>query len=116
MNVDNIIYCNDLEALKVQLKTDGKYDEETGTYTSDCSITPIKYAGNTTLSYTRGFSLDLSVYTMLENLGTYDEIWADADKDAKYKSVYPYDVPVEYIDEDGVTQSHMLPKKIGNFL
>ncbi len=112
---DAIIYCSDLEQLKVQLKADGKYDEETGTYTSDCSITPIKYEGNTTLSYTRDFNLDLDVYTMLQNLGNYDEMEADEVSRGLYLSVYDYETPVEYIDEEGVTQSYMLPKKIGTF-
>ena len=114
--IDTLIYCNDLEALKVQLKTDSRYDAESDTYNSGCTLTPIKHSeNNTSLSYTRGFSLDLSVYTMLEDLGDYDVMFTTPESEAKYRSVYPYLTPIEYVDEEGVTQSYMRPQKIGAF-
>ena len=115
--MDKIIYCSDLVALKAQLKADGYYDEESGSYTVNYTLTPLKYNGNTSLSYVRGFSLDLSVYTMLEDLGDYESILLpeNSGKLEKYKSVYPYDTPIEYIDEDGITQTYLPPFKIGEF-
>ena len=115
--MDKIIYCNDLIALKAQLKSDGFYDEESGLYTTDYALTPIKKNGNTSLSLVRGLSLDLNVYTMLEDLGDYKSIIKKTNKAKldKYKSVYPYDVPVKYVDENGDTQTYTLPFKIGEF-
>ena len=112
---DTLIYCSDLTALKTQLKADGYYDEESGSYTVNHTITPLKYNGNTSLSYCRGFALDLDVYTMLEDLGDYDVMFADVNKHNLYKSVYPYDVPIEYLDENNLIQLYNLPKKIGSF-
>ena len=57
----------------------------------------------------------VKLMTTMTNLGTYEEIFADAEKDALYKLVYPYDVPLNYIDEDGAEVSYMRPKKIGEF-
>jgi len=114
---DRIIYCNDLKALKAQLKEDGYYDEESGTYTIKYTLTPLQYNGNTSLGYVRGFALDLGVYTMLEDLGTYESILLpeNADKLAKYKSVYDYEALVEYTDENGDVQTYTKPFKIGDF-
>jgi len=54
---------------------------------------------------------------MLEDLGDYESILLpeNSDKLDKYKSVYPYDTPIEYIDEDGNTQTYLPPFKIGEF-
>ena len=114
---DKIIYCSDLIALKDQLKADGYYDEESGTYTVNYTLTPLKYNGNTSLSYVRGFALDLDVYTMLEDLGTYESILLDenSSKLDKYKSVYDYETPISFIDENGETQTYANPFKIGDF-
>jgi len=115
---DKIIYCSDLTALKKQLVADGYYDKESGTYTVNYTLTPLQYNGNTSLSYVRNFSLDLSVYTMLEDLGTYESIIlaSNDSKLTKYKSVYDYTTPVKYTDENGNTQTYTKPFKIGDFL
>ena len=117
MNYDKIIYCNDLDALKAKLKEDGFYDEESKTYTVNHTLTPLQYNGNTSLSYCRGFSLDLEEYTMLEDLGSYESIVLDenSDKLDKYKSVYDYEKLIEYTDEEDNTQSYTRPFKIGGF-
>ena len=114
---DKIIYCNDLQALKGKLKEDGYYDEESGTYTLNHTLTPLQYKDNTSLSYCRGFSLDLDEYTMLEDLGTYESILLDGNSDKldKYKSVYDYEKVIEYTDDEGNTQSYTKPFKIGEF-
>ena len=117
--MDKIIYCNDLEALKTKLKADGYYDEESDSYTTNQTLTPIvkKTVNNITLSlsYVRGFCLDLAEYTMLEDLGSYDDILADTAKLDKYKSVYDYETPIQYTDENGDTQTYTRPFKIGVF-
>ena len=114
---DKIIYCNDLQALKDKLKEDGFYNEESGTYTLNHTLTPLKYKDNTSLSYCRGFSLDLDMYTMLEDLGTYESILLpeNSDKSDKYKSVYDYEKVIEYTDEDGAEHTYTRPFKIGEF-
>jgi len=117
MSYDSIIYCNDLQALKDKLIADGYYDEESGTYTLNHTLTPLQYKDNTSLSYCRGFSLDLDEYTMLEDLGTYESILLDGNSDKldKYKSVYDYEKVIEYTDDEGNTQSYTKPFKIGEF-
>ena len=113
--MDKLIYCNDLEQLKTKLTENGYYDEESNSFTVNNTLTPLKYEGNTSLSYVRNCVLDLEVFTMLEDLGDYDEMFANEDSHSKYKSVYPYDVPVVYTDEDGTEKEYMRPEKIGVF-
>lgn len=114
---DKIIYCSDLTALKEKLIADGYYDEESGTYTVNHTLTPIVKKDNTSLSYVRNFALDLNEYSMLEDLGTYESIVLDenSDKLDKYKSVYDYETPIEYTDENGNVQTYKKPFKIGEF-
>ena len=113
--MDSVIYCNDLEALKVKLTEDGYYDEESDSYNVNHTLTPIVHNGNKTLSYVRGLALDLTEYTMLENLGSYDDIASNPDKLATYKSVYDFEEEIEFIDEEGVTHTYSKPFKIGEF-
>ena len=112
---DTLLYCSDLTALKEQLKADGYYDEESDTYTVNHTLTPLRYKDNTSLSYVRNNTLDMTKYPMLEDLGDYDEMEADGDKRAKYLSVYNYETPIKYIDEDGTEKKYYLPKKLGVF-
>ena len=77
--------------------------------------TPLVINGNESLTLVRNNELDLSQFAELESLGWYDEIFADAEKDKKYKRVYPYDVPLKYTDDDGKVVEYMRPKKIGVF-
>jgi len=51
----------------------------------------------------------------VENLGDYDEMEADEDKRAKYLSVYDYETPIIYIDDDGIEKEYYRPKKLGVF-
>jgi hypothetical protein len=51
----------------------------------------------------------------MQSLGTYDELFANDEALALYKSVYPYDVPVSYVDMDGTTKEYFRPQKIGEF-
>ena len=113
--MDTLIYCSDLTALKKQLKADGYYDEESGSYTVNNTLTPLQYGDNTSLSYVRNNVLDMSKYPMLEDLGSYEQMESNPDARAKYLSVYDYETPISYIDEDGNTQEYYKPKKIGSF-
>ena len=115
MNKTELLYCSDLGALKEMLKEDGYYDEESGSYNVNHTLTPLKHKDNTSLSYVMNCSLDLEKYTMLESLGDYPEMFADEAKHDLYKSVYPYDEAKTYLDEDGVEQSYMVSKYIGKF-
>lgn len=110
--MDKISFCGDLEAFKQELKDKGYFDSESGNYTHGMTLTPIIVNGNSSLSLVRG---DIVAFDNIEILGTYDEIFADTALDAKYKSVYPYDVAIEFTDEAGVVQSYMRPQKIGEF-
>jgi len=111
---DIVIYCSDIEQLKQEL-LDNKMIDEDGNYTHGNTLTPIKYSGVKTLSLVRDNKLDLDKFPSLTNLGTYEEMFSDDVAHGLYKSVYPYDVPVTYIDEDEIEQSYMMPKKIGVF-
>jgi len=113
--IDKIIYCNDLEALKTKLKEDGYYSEESSSYNLPHTITPIKYKDNTSLSLVRDCCLDLSVYTMLEDLGTYDDVFSDDAKCDKYKSVWDFEEDLIGKNEDGSEYIYHRPKKIGAF-
>jgi hypothetical protein len=93
-------------------------DEETGKKTWSIQTTPIVKSDNGTLAMSileDEEMVFIESMTTIKNLGTYEELFADEDKHAIYKSVYPYDVPIVYEDEEGVEQSYMRPKKIGMF-
>lgn len=111
---DEIFYCSNIEQLKQELAGNGMIDDE-GNYTHGNTLTPIKYSGVKTLSLVRDNKLDLTNFPSLTNLGTYEEMFANDVAHGLYKSVYHYDVPVTYIDNDGVEQSYNLPIKIGEF-
>lgn len=80
--------------------------------------TPVIKSPNGTLALSVLSDQELSfmkTMTTIQSLGTYDELFANASNLAIYKSVYPYDVPVTYLDMNGGTQSYMLPERIGEF-
>ncbi len=123
---DEILYCSDLTQLKQEFKDAGMYDEENMTYTHGNYLTPIKVnATGQTLALvkgnkleefdTNGVSLGMPEFPSLQSLGTYEEMFANPDRLALYKSVYPYDIPLTYMDDDDVEQSYFRPKKIGEF-
>ena len=53
--------------------------------------------------------------TTITNLGTYEELFANEASHSLYKSVYPYDVPLSYVDDNGVDVEYFRPTKIGEF-
>lgn len=115
---DEIIYCENIVQLREELVENGysETDEDGNTvYTHGNTLTPIISNGAKSLALVRNNKLDLALFPSLTTLGTYEELFSNADSLALYKSVYPYDVPIEYTDEDGVVQSYLRPQKIGEF-
>lgn len=96
--MDKVIYTNDFEALKERiLDSDNPLN---------FTHTPFKVNGNEAISLVRG-----DIPDGVDVLGTYDEIFADSDLDAKYKSVWDYEEV--FTDEEGATYTR--PQKIGEF-
>jgi hypothetical protein len=92
--------------------------DENGDKSWKIQTTPIVKSPNGTLAMSILTDEEVEfIATMntIKNLGTYEELFADEAKHELYKSVYPYDVPVAYTDEDGVEQEYFRPQKIGEF-
>jgi hypothetical protein len=112
---DVITYCPDRTKLgaEVAAKFPEKLDMETGSFLVT-KIPTVKGEPVSSLSLVRCFSekdeADLSSLTTLEVLGTYEEVWSDPVKKAKYDKVYPRH-PV--VDEEG--NEYIPPEKIGVF-
>ena len=111
---DLVTYCPDLNALRKDLIDSAQVDEE-GNPVLNVIKTPVQYSkdGLKSLSLVRCLTTegerDLQ-FNHLEILGTYDEVFKDLEKMAKYESVYstkPYDVE----DDQGNTQTVTPPKK-----
>ena len=120
---DVITYCEDTEALvqEVMEKYPKKIfiDEKTGNVTFAIDKTPTVRNGNKTLTLVRCPSAIYDMLASLESieiLGTYEDVFADEEKHAKYKEVYPYDVPIKYTDpETGEEVEYYRPQKFGVF-
>ena len=116
---DIVTYCPDLDALNAELLQLGLVDED-GNASLPLIRTPIQYSkdGVKSLALCRFVDeakiTDLAKITCLELLGTYDEVFADPDKKAKYTSVYSLD-PVVYTDEEGNEVTYTPPEKFGVF-
>ncbi|HEX5331002.1 hypothetical protein [Sulfuricurvum sp.] len=93
-------------------------DEETGKKSWTIQHTPIVKNENGSLAMSILTNEELAfidAMTTIESLGTYEELFADDAKHAIYKSIYLYDVPLGYVDEDGNTVEYFRPQKIGEF-
>lgn len=116
-----ITYTTDIPAFMAELEAMAPtyvITDEDGNKTSTIGTTPVvkNENGSLALSMVSDDELAfLAAMTTIESLGTYEEMFANPDALAKYKSVYPYDVPVTYTDEDGGEVSYMRPEKIGEF-
>ena len=116
-----ITYVTNTEDFLVELETIAPTyinRDEDGNVTTAIQTTPIVKSENGTLALsilTDDEIAFIGTMTTIESLGTYEEMFANPEALAKYKSVYPYDVPIAYIDEDGVERSYMRPEKIGVF-
>ena len=93
-------------------------DEETGKKSWTIQTTPIVKSVNGTLAMsilTDDEIVFIDSMTTITNLGTYEELFANEANHALYKSVYPYDVALSYVDEDGAIVEYFRPQKIGEF-
>ena len=112
---DTIAFMAEVEALYPEYLT----KDEDGNITGVSIVhTPLKKNENGSLGYSimkDGMLEAIEVMTTVVNLGDYAEMFADEVKHDKYKSVYPYHIPLIYVDENDVEQTYTLPKKIGVF-
>lgn len=117
-----IVYTTSMEAFLLELEafypTYVDVNEVTGDKKCIIETTPIVSSdnGNLALSLLTDDELALiEPMTTIKSLGTYEELFANEENHAIYKSVYPYETIVEYIDEEGETQYRANPQKIGEF-
>lgn len=106
--IDVITHCQNTAELRDEL-------DALGFETIPVTKTPSQRSDNETLALCRVDSLDdLAQFECLTVLGTYDEVLNDPEKRAIYERIYPT-TPVEWIDEDGQTQTYTPPEKFGVF-
>lgn len=112
---DTSAFINELESMAPSYVIT---DEETGKKSWTIQHTPLvkNENGSLALSIVNDDELALiNSMTTIKSFGDYPELEANAENLAIYKSVYPYDVPLSYTDEDGNTIEYMRPFKIGEF-
>lgn len=93
-------------------------DEETGKKSWTIQTTPVVKSdvGTLAMSILDVQELEfIESMTTIQNLGTYEQLFANEASHSLYKSVYPYTEELFYEDDDGVEQSYYRPKKIGEF-
>ena len=93
-------------------------DEETGDKSWTIQHTPLvkNENGSLAMSIVRDDELAfINSMTTITNLGSYEDIQANAESLALYKSVYDYETPITYTDENGAEYSYARPFKIGEF-
>ena len=117
-----ITYCADTKAFIDELEQLAPSyiitDEDSGNKSWTIQTTPIIKSDNGTLAMsilTDDELVFLGSMTTIKSLGTYEELFANEEAHALYKSVYPYDVALSYVDEDGNTVVYYRPTKIGEF-
>lgn len=109
--IPKYVYCSDTTALATELLANHpKYiggDEVEG-YTFKITKNPTKRNGDLTLALVvanDGEKMevlqDLHDKGIINILGTIDEVNADAEKLAIFKSVYDFTIPIDSVDEDG---------------
>ena len=114
--MDELIYCKNIEQLKQELIDNGYYDEESKSFTHGNSLTPIKKNDlGASLSLVRNNKLNLDDFSSLQSLGTYEEMFANVASHDLYKSVYPYHIPISYLDENNLIVEYYLPQRLGEF-
>lgn len=96
MKIDLISYCQDIEALRLELIERNYIDESGKPFFPLANKTPTENKNTpTTVTLIRCLSdADIELlesFTSLENLGTKDEVDEDTDKTSKYESAYSRD-------------------------
>lgn len=114
-----ITYCKDTKAFMDELPDSYKAKDMDGVVTGwTIQTSPVVKNENGSLAMSILTDEELEfVKTMksIQSLGTYDELFANDEALTIYKSVYPYDIPVSYVDMDGTTKEYFRPQKIGEF-
>ena len=117
-----ITYVPNTEAFIAELETIAPTyvytDETTGDKKWTIQHTPIVKNENGSLAMSIVNDDELvfiNSMTTIKSFGDYPELEANAENLALYKGVYPYDVPLSYMDEEGNTIEYMRPFKIGEF-
>ena len=93
-------------------------DEETGKKSWAIQHTPVVKNANGSLALSILSDDELAfinTMTTIKALGTYEEILTNPESLALYKSVYDYETPIAYTDENGAEYSYAKPFKIGEF-
>jgi hypothetical protein len=112
-----ITYCKDTKAFMDELPESYKVkDAHDNVIGWTIQTTPVIKNENGSLAMSVLTDEELAFVGTLKSmrpLGTYDELFANEEALALYKSVYPYDVPISYVDMDGITKEYFRPKKIG---
>ena len=114
-----ITYCKDTVAFMDELPESYKAKDTDGNVTGwTIQTTPVVKNENGSLAMSILSDDELAfigTMTTMQSLGTYDELFANEESHVLYKTVYPYDVPVSYVDMDGTTKEYLIPQKIGEF-
>jgi hypothetical protein len=114
-----ITYCKDTKAFMDELPENYKAKDMNGNVVGwTIQTTPVIKNENGSLAMSILTDDELAFVGTLksmQSLGTYEELFANEEALAVYRSVYPYDVPVSYVDMDGTTKEYFRPKKIGEF-
>jgi hypothetical protein len=114
-----ITYCKDTKAFMDELPDSYKIKDMDGVVTGwSIQTTPVIKNENGSLAMSILTDEELAfIGTMksIRSLGTHEELFANDEALALYKSVYPYDVPLSYVDMDGTTKQYFRPQKIGEF-
>lgn len=118
---DLISYCPDIEALRTELTDRGYVEEETKEPVFPLgNVTPTQKSNNpVTIKLVRCVTDEdvelLNSFDSLEILGTYDEVFSDDEKYAKYSSAYPHDEYTTTYQDTGEEITVTPPKKFGVF-
>jgi hypothetical protein len=114
-----ITYCKDTKAFMDELPDSYKARDVDGSIIGwTIQTTPVVKNENGSLALSILTDEELAFVNSMksiQSLGTYDELFANEEALAIYKSVYPYDEPISYVDIDGNTKQYFRPQKIGEF-
>jgi hypothetical protein len=109
--IETITYCKDTKALIAELKE--KYPDFVYEGKFGIDKTPVVKNGSETMSLVMIDEDMLNSLISLENLGTFEEVFADSKKKAIYDRIYPREF--KYKDLDGNEQTGLKPERFGGF-
>lgn len=122
MFTDLISYCDNIKTLQAELTTVKAVDEDNQPVFPLHDKTPIQNRNPPkTMTLVRIRNADtesmnlLKSFKAIEILGTYDEVFADPAKYARYSAAYPHEPYTVKDEETGETITITPPKKFGVF-